>query len=219
MTSCLKQVQKELQDAQQRAEREGQRAAKKQNLELEVVALKRQLEEARKSKSCAREGPAAAKAHVGMQVDKDDIFDLMNSRCEHLRRAFQQSEQGKIAAEAYSIQTKAQLARAEHATKGLSEEMTTWKQQSRLDLEHAHEAAQIAREEAQKKAKAREALVQKHFLVANRVLHEQIRQLRDTVQSLRGSAAICNGNCREDVDRLSLQLEVVQRFDWTGKRG
>ena len=190
----------ELHDAQQRAEREAEGAAKTLSLEREIAGLKRELDEARSN---------AYTQDVCLQVETEDVFDL--------RRALQQSEEGKIAAEAYSIQTKAALARAEHASKGIAEELMTWKQQCKQDLEHAHQTTQIAREEACQKLQVREARVQQHFHAANQVLYEQLRQVRETIRSICDSAANCNGTCMEDVSRLSLQVDKLQTFDFKGE--
>ena len=57
------------------------------------------------------------------QVETDDMFQRLDSRLEDLRRATQKAERDKLAAEAFSIQTKAELARAEHRVSCLEKEL------------------------------------------------------------------------------------------------
>ena len=89
----LEKVENELRDARQGS------TESTLGLAREIEGLQRELERVR-SHSKSLDGPSAV--DVGLQVATNDIFDLWETRCDHLLR-------DKISAEAYSIQTKAEM--------------------------------------------------------------------------------------------------------------
>ena len=135
----LKEVEKELQKEREVAPREVEAASAKLRLEQKVSGLMQELQQAQ-SHIRALEVEAAVSAgqrkHVdaAVQIDGGDMFSLVDSRCEDLLRGMHQAEREKLSAEAYSIATKAQLARAEHRVSCLEREI----QSHRPDLSTSH---------------------------------------------------------------------------------
>ena len=69
---------------------------------------------------------------TGLQVDVGDMFKMVDSKCEDLRRAMHQADRDKLAAEAFAIQTKAELARAEHRVSCLEREISSYRTNSSI---------------------------------------------------------------------------------------
>jgi len=69
---------------------------------------------------------------TGLQVDVGDMFKMVDSKCEDLRRAMHQADRDKLAAEAFAIQTKAELARAEHRVSCLEREISSYRNNSSI---------------------------------------------------------------------------------------
>jgi hypothetical protein len=191
----LKQAEQELAQAATAAAR----ASSIPTLQKHISDLARELEEAQ---ACigALEARLAEKSpllsNTASQVDSGDMFDMVDSRCEDLRRCMERAEREKVAAEAYSIQTKAELARAEHRLSCLEQEISAHRQNSPQTRGPCERAGGDAHPEGGSFAKD---------------LSTCQRQLQTCRKELEQARSVAQ-NAREDA-RAEMELLLAQRIE------
>jgi len=334
----LKQVERELAKTQAAAVR----ASSIPPLQKHIAELTQELMEAQ-ARISALEAKTAVydrrrHADAALQVDSGDIVDMVDSRCRDLRRCMEQAEREKVAAEAYSIQKNAELARAQHRLSCLEQEISAHQLDSKMtnspqtprgvreraqgdaqpeggnfakdqsacqrqlqacrkELEKARSEAQVAKEDAEaqmefllaqrleqarsawrlresklddsildlqrrllvaeqrisqtsdakrdaermaqqnlvlaqgyleqlhlfkaslnasdQKVREDETRVQSHLIIANEVMQQQVRLMRNAIRRIRSSRRTCSGECQDIANGISLQVEAMRACDFS----
>ena len=173
----LGQAEMELEEARQAAER-AQEVAEREalatpRLEKRVSRLTYELNEARVR--IAELTSAREKNDAALQVGEGDFAE--SRRCEELRRQLHESERTRMAAEAHSIQIKAELVRAKHRISCLESELGGESEQfrARCDAVVAERLEQLKHASRVREADLEERMIQLH----RRLLHaEHLNQRR-----------------------------------------
>ena len=173
----LGQAEMELEEARQAAER-AQEVAEREalatpRLEKRVSRLTYELNEARVR--IAELTSAREKNDAALQVGEGDFAE--SRRCEELRRQLHASERTRMAAEAHSIQIKAELVRAKHRISCLESELGGESEQfrARCDAVVAERLEQLKHASRVREADLEERMIQLH----RRLLHaEHLNQRR-----------------------------------------
>jgi hypothetical protein len=205
----LKQVEQELAKTQAAA----LRASSIPPLQKHIAELTQELMEAQ-DRICALEASLKTAVYhrrhsdAASQVDTGDMFDMVDSRCRDLQRCMEQAEREKVAAEAYSIQKNAELARAQHRLSCLEKEVSAHQLDSKMT--NSPQTPRGARERAQGDAQPEGEFFAKDLSACQR----QLQACRKELEKARSEAQEAKGNAEEQMEFLLAQRLEQARSAW-----